>query len=89
MTHNNSANESSMKSKDFNDDFIINKAKDINLNEENEETQKKISKFKLILPIAKGGYGSVGLYKNAVTSDSYAIKKVDINNMKEKNFLVH
>ena len=84
ITHNNSTNESTMKSKDFNDDFIINKTKDINFDEEKDETQKKISKFKLILPIAKGGYGSVGLYKNVATSDSYAIKTVDINSMKEK-----
>ena len=44
----------------------------------------KTSKFKLILPIAKGGYGSVGLYKKITTSDTYAIKTVDINSMKEK-----
>ena len=44
----------------------------------------KVCKFKLILPIAKGGYGSVGLYKNLSTSDTYAIKTVDINSMKEK-----
>ena len=62
----------------------------INAEENNEvqndinENQIKISKFKLILPIAKGGYGSVGLYKNLATSDTYAIKTVDINNMKEK-----
>ena len=36
------------------------------------------------MPIAKGGYGSVGLYKNVATSDTYAIKTVDIKNMKEK-----
>ena len=45
----------------------------------------KTFKFKLILPIAKGGYGSVGLYKKLATSDTYAIKAVNINNMKEKN----
>ena len=51
----------------------------------NDENQiPKISKFKLILPIAKGGYGSVGLYKKVSTSDTYAIKTVDINCMKEK-----
>ena len=44
----------------------------------------KISSFKLILPIAKGGYGSVGLYKKISTGDFYAIKSVDINSMKEK-----
>ena len=44
----------------------------------------KISSFKLILPIAKGGYGSVSLYKKISTGDFYAIKSVDINSMKEK-----
>ena len=45
----------------------------------------KTSKFKLILPIAKGGYGSVGLYKKVTTSDTYAIKTVDIKCMKDKH----
>ena len=49
------------------------------------QNQKRITKFKLILPIAKGGYGVVGLYKNVKTNDMYAIKTVDIKNMKEKN----
>ena len=49
------------------------------------ENTKRISKFKLILPIAKGGYGVVGLYKNVRTNDIYAIKTVDIKSMKEKN----
>ena len=49
------------------------------------ENTKRISKFKLILPIAKGGYGVVGLYKNVRTNDMYAIKTVDIKSMKEKN----
>ena len=53
-------------------------------NKINENT-KRISKFKLILPIAKGGYGVVGLYKNIRTNDLYAIKTVDIKSMKEKN----
>ena len=44
----------------------------------------KFSNFKLILPIAKGGYGNVGLYKKVSTGDLYTIKSVDINNMKEK-----
>ena len=49
------------------------------------ENTKRISKFKLILPIAKGGYGVVGLYQNVRTNDIYAIKTVDIKSMKEKN----
>ena len=49
------------------------------------QNQKRITKFKLFLPIAKGGYGVVGLYKNVKTNDMYAIKTVDIKNMKEKN----
>ena len=44
----------------------------------------KTCKFKLVLPIAKGGYGSVGLYKKSSTSDMYAIKIVNIKGMKEK-----
>ena len=48
------------------------------------DTGNKLAKFKLILPIAKGGYGKVGLYKKITTGDLYIIKSVDINNMKEK-----
>ena len=77
----NSMNISSIKSND-NENDINNKN---NEGEKNENQIIKTSKFKLILPIAKGGYGSVGLYKNITTSDTYAIKTVDINNMKEKN----
>ena len=91
LIHNDIANISSIKIKDMNDNILNNtddKIKDINLNkvgsEEKNENIKKVSKFKLILPIAKGGYGSVGLYKNVATSDTYAIKTVDINSMKEK-----
>ena len=59
---------------------------DINTNKIilNEEI-KRITKYKLILPIAKGGYGVVGLYLNVKTNDIYAIKTVDIKSMKEKN----
>ena len=51
----------------------------------NDNNNKRITKFKLILPISKGGYGVVGLYKNIRTNDIYAIKTVDIKSMKEKN----
>jgi serine/threonine protein kinase len=44
----------------------------------------KFSNFKLILPLAKGGYGTVGLYKKISTGDLYTIKSVDINKMKER-----
>ena len=68
-----------------NDNANISSAKDVNAEEINpNEKLIKVCKFKLILPIAKGGYGSVGLYKNLSTSDTYAIKTVDINSMKEK-----
>ena len=82
-------NISSIKVKDINDNNNIDSLKDmslskINLEEDKNEDKIKISKFKLILPIAKGGYGCVGLYKNMATSDTYAIKTVDINSMKEK-----
>ena len=43
-----------------------------------------ISSFKLILNIAKGGYGAVALYQKKTTGDYYAIKSVDITQMKEK-----
>ena len=46
--------------------------------------RQKISNFELIFPIAKGGYGSVSLYKKKTTGDIYAIKSVDINSIKEK-----
>ena len=67
---------------------VSNKMKEENNNtkDEKEKNQNiKVSKFKLILPIARGGYGSVGLYKKLTTSDTYAIKTVEINCMKEKN----
>ena len=85
--NNNSTNVCSIKSKDLNDNNKANKDLSLSDNifeDSTNEDQIKVSKFKLILPIAKGGYGSVGLYKNIKTSDSYAIKIVDINNMKEK-----
>ena len=43
-----------------------------------------ILNFRLIFQIAKGGYGSVALYKKISTGDMYAIKTVDIKAMKEK-----
>ena len=61
------------------------RSKNENKDNNNKIQVSKISKFKLILPIAKGGYGSVGLYKKVTTSDTYAIKTVDIKFMKEKN----
>ena len=48
------------------------------------ESNIKFSNFKLVLPLAKGGYGTVGLYKKPTTGDMYAIKSVDINKMKER-----
>ena len=76
--------------KNINDEYQrdnIEKIKDDNIifRDKLEKNQTgKISKFKLILPIAKGGYGSVGLYKKVSTSDTYAIKTVNINCMKDK-----
>ena len=96
LNNNDSVNLHSIKFKDYDNNKVdIEINKDINKSnleenkneEQNEninENEKKVSKFKLILPIAKGGYGSVGLYKNLATSDTYAIKTVDIKNMKEK-----
>ena len=44
----------------------------------------KFSNFKLILPIAKGGYGTVGLYKKVSTGDLYTIKSVKKYNERNK-----
>ena len=55
-----------------------------NLNKMSDTNVNINSNFKLILPLAKGGYGSVGLYKKTTTGDMFAIKTVNINNMKEK-----
>ena len=55
-----------------------------NSSKKSSESNMKMSNFKLILPLAKGGYGTVGLYKKTSTGDMFAIKSVDINNMKEK-----
>jgi len=49
-----------------------------------KDSGTKFSNFKLVLPIAKGGFGTVGLYKKISTGDLYTIKSVDINKMKEK-----
>ena len=49
------------------------------------DKKSKISSFKLLFPIAKGGYGSVALYKNITTGDFFAIKTVNIDRMKDKN----
>lgn len=79
----------SVKFKDDNissNNININVIKAPNENKEEENEIIRTSKFKLILPIAKGGYGSVGLYKKLSTSDTYAIKTVDINYMKEKSY---
>ena len=73
---------------DNNDENELDNSKSlINLNSSQNkfsESNIKFSNFKLILPLAKGGYGTVGLYKKTKTGDLFAIKSVDINNMKEK-----
>ena len=51
---------------------------------QNISSSNSIYNFKLIFQIAKGGYGSVSLYKKISTGDMYAIKTVDIQSMKEK-----
>jgi hypothetical protein len=54
------------------------------------KNQMKISDFKFITDIAKGGYGRVDIYKKISTGDIYAIKTVNIENMVIKliyNFL--
>lgn len=75
---------------DNNDENDDNEKSKSNINSLNNSQVKfsdsniKFSNFKLILPLAKGGYGTVGLYKKTKTGDMYAIKSVGINNMKEK-----
>ena len=59
-----------------------NDSKDIDI--KNDVINNQGTNFKLILPLAKGGYGSVGLYKKITTGDLYAIKSVNILSMKEK-----
>lgn len=44
-----------------------------------------INDFTLMMPIAKGGYGKVEIYKKNTTGDLYAIKSVDIQSMKIQN----
>ena len=50
----------------------------------NYSSMNGINNFHLILELAKGGYGRVDLYKKNTTGDMYAIKTVDIQNMKKK-----
>ena len=85
--NNDNVNEDEKDDKD-NDECELENSK-INSNLNNSlaklsESSVKFSNFKLILPLAKGGYGTVGLYKKTSTGDMFAIKSVDINNMKEK-----
>lgn len=56
------------------------------LSSELEVTKPSISDFQFLIPIAKGGYGRVDIYKKKTTGDLFAIKTVDISSMKEKNF---
>ena len=83
---NNGENEN--EKEDNNDENELDNSKSlINLNNSQNkffESNIKFSNFKLVLPLAKGGYGTVGLYKKTKTGDLFAIKSVDINNMKEK-----
>ncbi len=51
------------------------------------EERVDITDFDFLRNIRKGGYGSVGLYRKQNTGDEYAIKIVDINNMKSLNVL--
>lgn len=56
------------------------------LSSELEAIKPSISDFQFLIPIAKGGYGRVDIYKKKTTGDLFAIKTVDISSMKEKNF---
>ena len=81
----NNINSIKVDENDSDDRDSMNEEDVIIIDGENRNQIVKTFKFKLILPIAKGGYGSVGLYKKLPTSDTYAIKAVNINSMKEKN----
>ena len=83
----NNDNEDEKDDKDNDECELENSKNNLNLNSSQaklSESSVKFSNFKLILPLAKGGYGTVGLYKKTSTGDMFAIKSVDINNMKEK-----
>ena len=54
-------------------------------NEMNNHLTDSINDFTFIIPIAKGGYGRVDIYKKKTTGDKYAIKTVNIEAMKDKN----
>jgi len=86
--NNDTNGENENEKEDNNDENELDNSKSlINLNNSQNklsESNIKFSNFKLILPLAKGGYGTVGLYKKTKTGDLFAIKSVDINNMKEK-----
>ena len=43
-----------------------------------------INDFTFLIPLAKGGYGRVDIYKKKSTGDLYAIKTVDISQMKQR-----
>ena len=89
---NNDNNEENENDKDDNntDNDLDNSKSAISLNNSQNNNNKlndssiKFSNFKLVLPLAKGGYGTVGLYKKVKTGDMFAIKSVDIKKMKEK-----
>ena len=81
----NNINSIKVNVNDDHDKDSMNEEDVIIIDGENRNQIVKKFKFKLILPIAKGGYGSVGLYKKLPTSDTYAIKAVNIKSMKEKN----
>ena len=51
----------------------------------NNHLTDSINDFTFIIPIAKGGYGRVDIYKKKTTGDKYAIKTVNIEAMKDKN----
>jgi len=78
----NNYNETYNEDNNYENDFDNSKSN--TLTNKSIDSNVKFSNFKLILPLAKGGYGTVGLYKKTSTGDMYAIKSVDINNMKEK-----
>ena len=66
---------------------VLNVYKDFPKNNDSFEYNKapSMNDFELIIPLAKGGFGSVSLYKKISTGDYYAIKTVDVENMNNQN----
>lgn len=68
----------SSNNKSVNDNNLVPKNYMLNVN------TVSINDFTFLIPLAKGGYGRVDIYKKKSTGDLYAIKTVDISQMKQR-----